>query len=94
NTLTCIALVHSDTNADNILIHDGVLSGLIDWEVPFHRLRCIFPASYSPKQRSAALPTYLAARYPRFLRSDGIWDPSFESRDRKMDRFPVEWPTT
>ncbi|KAJ7707515.1 hypothetical protein B0H17DRAFT_1032943 [Mycena rosella] len=76
NTLARIALVRSDTNADNILIYDGVISGLIDWE------------------RSAALPAYLAARYSRFLRSDGIWDPRFESRDRKMNRYPEEWPTT
>jgi hypothetical protein len=38
NTLARIALVHSDPNADNILINNGVLSGLIDWEVLFYYL--------------------------------------------------------
>ncbi|KAJ7248388.1 hypothetical protein C8J57DRAFT_1724232 [Mycena rebaudengoi] len=79
NTLARIALVHSDPNADNILINNGVLSGLIDWE---------------KIQRSVALPTYLAARYPPFFRSDGIWDPRFVSRDEEMYRYPPEWPTT
>ncbi|KAJ6591679.1 kinase-like domain-containing protein [Mycena vulgaris] len=74
--LARIALIHSDPNADNILIHDGVVSGLIDWET------------------SAALPAYLAARYPPFLRSDGIWDPCFQPQDHKMYHHPQEWPTT
>ncbi|KAJ6494055.1 hypothetical protein C8R47DRAFT_1069994 [Mycena vitilis] len=71
-----IALVHSDANADNMLMHDGVISGLIDWE------------------KSAALPTYLAARYPPFLRSDGIWDPRYAARSQAMYRYPSEWPVT
>ncbi|KAJ7689418.1 hypothetical protein B0H17DRAFT_1180236 [Mycena rosella] len=45
-------------------------------------------------KRSAALPTYLAARYPRFLRSNGIWNPRFQSQSRKMYRYPEEWPKT
>ncbi|KAJ7653104.1 kinase-like domain-containing protein [Mycena polygramma] len=71
-----IALVHSDANADNMLMHNGVISGLIDWE------------------KSAALPTYLAARCPPFLRSDGIWDPRYAARAQAMYRYPSEWPAT
>lgn len=45
-------------------------------------------------QVHAALPACLAARYPRFLRADGIWDPRYAAKDRSIYKYPEDWPAS
>ncbi|KAJ7446205.1 hypothetical protein B0H11DRAFT_2203152 [Mycena galericulata] len=93
DALARIALVHTDSNADNILNNAGLISGLIDWEVLFHPLHRSYPQLVDVF-RKLVVSGVFGCTLSSLLRSDGIWDPSFEVRDEKRYRYPPEWPAT
>ena len=65
--------MHLDPHDRNVMVEDSKFSGLVDWQVCLHYFWLLFLTNLLRFQ-ALALPAFMAAGYPPYLRYDGMYE--------------------
>ncbi|KAJ7171977.1 hypothetical protein C8R46DRAFT_894908 [Mycena filopes] len=67
---------HLDPHDRNVLVHDGHFAGLVDWQAS---------PPHSFLQDILSMPACIAAQFPPYIRSDGMYEPRYAALNEHGD---------